>query len=117
MKINLNEVATGDLFRLLKEIAQELEARNSRPVVERVQDQRPVVTLRVPAESDADFVLAIAARMKSGGYVKAGERQRVAEIAENYGPWVRQQGLPITHNAGDWQRAGQWSSALRARAK
>ncbi len=33
----------------------------------------------------------IAARVKAGGYVKAGERERVAQIAQEFGPWVRRQ--------------------------
>lgn len=117
MKIPLNEISTAGLFKLLRDVSAELEARMSAPVYHRVRDVLPLKTLRVPAEDDADFVLMIAARVRAGGYVKAGERQRVAEIAQEFGEWVKRQGLPTTHNAGDWQRKIVEQSASRARER
>lgn len=117
MKIPLNEISTPGLFKLLKDVAAELEARSTGEVVRTVQDARPVRTVRMPPEEDADFCLMIAARISSGGYVKAAERQRVAEIAHEFGEWVKRQGLPTTHNAGDWQRKTAMQSAPRVKAR
>lgn len=117
MIIPLKDISTPGLLKLMRDVAAEIESRLIAPVEHRVHDVRPVVTLRVPPDVDADFVLMIAARIKSGGYVKAGERQRVADIAQEYGAWVKRQGLPTTHNAGDWQRKIASASAPRARAK
>ncbi len=117
MIIPLKEISTAGLFKLLRDVSAELEARMSAPVHHRVKDVLPVRTLRVPSEDDADFVLMIAARVKSGGYVKAGERERVAEIAQEFGEWVKRQGLPTTHNAGDWKRKIESSSAPRLKER
>ena len=114
MKIPLNEISTHGLLRLLRDVAAELEARHSTPTVQHVHATRPVETLRVPPEDDADFCLMIAARVKAGGYVKAGERERVAQIAQEFGPWVHRQGLPTSHNAGYWKRKTELASAPRA---
>lgn len=115
MKIPLNEISTPGLLKLMRDVAAELEARLSTPEVERVQAVRPVVLLREPPAEDIDFALMIKARLKGGGYVKAHERERVAQIAQEFGEWVKRQGLPTTHNAGDWRRAGEGLSALRAK--
>lgn len=117
MLIPLKTISTPGLLKLMRDVAAELEVRLNTPEIERVHDVRPVRTLRVPAEDDADFVLMIAARVKSGDYVKAGERERMAEIAQEFGEWVRRQGLPTTHNAGDWQRKIRAQSAPRAKEK
>lgn len=101
----------------MADVANELQARLAAPVEVRLQDGQSVETLRVPQENDADFVLMIAARVRAGGYVKAGERERVAKIAQEYGGWVKRQGLPVTHNAGDWKRRTETARAPRAQEK
>lgn len=89
MKIPLNEISTAGLFKLLRDVSAELEARMSAPVYHRVRDVLPLKTLRVPAEDDADFVLMIAARVKTGGYVKAGERAANAVLDSEMVSWIR----------------------------
>lgn len=117
MKIPLNEITTQGLVALIADASCELQARLSAPIDVRLHDGRPVRTVRVPPEGDADFVRMIAQRVKAGGYVKAGERQRVADIAVEFGEWIRRQGLPTTHNAGDWGRKIAAQSAPRARER
>ena len=117
MKIPLNELSTQGLVQLIADASKELQSRLSAPIDVRLHDGRPVRALRVPPEDDADFVLMIAARVRARGYVKAGERQRVAEIAQEFGEWVKRQGLPTTHNAGDWQRKIAEQSAPRAKER
>ena len=51
MKIPLNEISTAGLFKLLRDVSAELEARMSAPVYHRVRDVLPLKTLRVPAET------------------------------------------------------------------
>ncbi len=117
MIIPIKDISTPGLLKLMRDVAAEIEARLNEPLQARIYDTRPVDTLRVPPEDEADFVLMLAARVKAGGYVKAGERQRVAALAQEYAPWIRRQGLPTTHNAGDWQRRINIASAPRAKAR
>ena len=117
MKIPLNELSTQGLVRLIADASKELQARLAAPLEVRLHDGRPVHTLRVPSEEDADFVLMIAARIRARGYVRAAERERVAQIAQEYGEWVKRQGLPTSHNAGDWKRRIEIYSAPKAREK
>ncbi len=114
MKIPLNQISTAGLLKLMRDVAAELEARHTTPEVRLIQDERPVQAVRVPGQVDVDFVLMIAARVRAGGYVKAAERERVAQLAQDFGPWIERQGLPTTQNAGDWRRKINFASAPRA---
>lgn len=118
MKIPLNEISTPGLLKLLRDVAAELDSRlNAEPPLKEVQDMLPVVAIRVPPEDEADFALMIAAKLRAGEYIRANERQRIAEIAQEYAPWISRQGLPTTHNAGDWQRKGRDAGAPRAKMR
>ena len=70
-----------------------------------------------PSAADADFAMYVKRQMKSGGYLKASERARIAEIAVTHGPWIEAQGLPTTSSAGEWRRQTKYSSAPRARER
>lgn len=87
MKIPLNELSTQGLVRLIADASKELQARLSAPIDVRLHDGRPVRTLRV------------------------------SEIAQEFGEWVKRQGLPTTHNAGDWQRKIVEQSASRTKER
>ena len=78
MKIPLNEISTPGLLRLLRDVAAELEARHSTPTVQHVHATRPVETLRVPPEDDADFCLMIAARLVLVDGVRQADAARMA---------------------------------------
>ena len=125
MKIHLNELSTPGLLRLLRDVAAELETRQTdfaaqpakKPAAAAQPDPAMAALLHAPDAADADFCLMIAARIRSGGYVKAGERERVAAIAQDFPVWVSRQGLPTVHNAGAWQRAKSSAGAPRARAR
>lgn len=116
-KIDLTDISTPDLLKLMRQIAAEIEVRLAEPKQVRIQAERPVVAMRMPPEDDADFALMIAQKLTNGDYIRAAERQKIAELAQEFGPWIQRQGLPTTHNAGDWQRKGRFASAPRARAK
>lgn len=125
MKIQLNEISTAGLLRLLRDVAAELETRQTafaaqpakKPAAASQPDPAMAALLHAPDTEDADFCLMIAARIRSGGYVRAGERERVAAIAQDFPAWVSRQGLPTVHNAGEWQRAKSSAAAPRARAR
>lgn len=125
MKIQLNEISTAGLLRLLRDVAAELETRQApfsaqpakKPAAASQPDPAMAALLHTPDTEDADFCLMIAARIRSGGYVKAGERERVAEIAQNFPLWVKRQGMPTTHNAGDWRRSTERASLPRAKER
>lgn len=106
MKLNLSELPDKDLAELIAAAMKEWAERQAPEVVtERHKSPKVVVTINEPPEDDKNFCLYVAQLMHLGEYIRAADRRRVAEIAESYGPWVLRQGLPDTHNAGDWQRA------------
>lgn len=118
MKIDLETLSTHELARLIKSASAELESRlNTEPVVQRVPAPALVVILREPPAEEKDFVLMVKAATKQGQYATADERRRVAEIAEKFPEWVARQGLPTTHNNGDWRKSQQRLSAPRAKER
>lgn len=116
------EMSDVELVRLIHAASGELARRaNIRPAESSVaaanapvRDAKMAALLSEPDADDADYCLMIAARIRAGGYVKASERARVAQIAEAYPLWVSRQGLPKGHSAGDWKRATGYASAARA---
>lgn len=117
MKIDLAAMSTAEIAHLISAASAELATRLSAPQVERVAVERPVEILRAPSAEDRDFVLAIKTLFVGGGYINAEDRRRVAAVAAEFGPWVVRQGLPTTHNAGDWLRAGRRASIARAKER
>lgn len=113
----------AELIRLINAASTELLRRAGQKVASpapcKTLQPDPAVAALIskPDPADEDFCLMIAARIRSGGYVKAGERERVAAIAQNYPLWVERQGLPTAHNAGDWRRGAAHASAPRARGR
>jgi len=115
--IKLPEISTPGLLKLMRDVAAELEMRLSQPQTRLEHPIQQVVTVRVPPAHEQDFCLVVAEKLKSGDYIRASERNRVAEIAESFHDWVVQQGLPTTHNAGDWKRRGVFMSSPRAKPR
>lgn len=106
MNINFSELPDKDLAELISAAMCEWSARQAPTVVtERRTTQPAKVTIQEPTPEDKDFVLMIATLFRRGDYIRAADRRRVSDIADNYGDWVRRQGLPTTHNAGDWKRS------------
>lgn len=115
MKINLNTLSDIELLRLIRGATAELESRiSTASIVRRVPAERRVVTVREPDGDDKDFVLMIKAMLKSGGYIKADERRRVAEIATRFPEWARMQQVPSESGAGAWSKARAMHSMPRA---
>lgn len=105
-QINLSALPDKDLAELISAAMTEWAARQAPTVVtERRSAPTVTVTINEPGDQDKDFCLYVANLLRRGEYIRSADRRRVAEIAESYGPWVLRQGLPDTHNAGDWQRA------------
>lgn len=115
--IKLSEISTPGLLKLMRDVAAELETRLSQPQTRLEHPIQEVVTVRLPSAVDQDFCLAVAKKLKSGDYIRASERNRVASIATTYPEWVMRQGLPTSHNAGDWKRQGEFASATRAKPR
>ena len=115
--IKLPEISTPGLLKLMRDVAAELEMRLSQPQTRLEQPIQQVVTVRAPPAHEQDFCLVVAEKLKSGDYIRASERNRVAEIAESFHDWVVRQGLPTTHNAGDWKRRGVFMSSPRAKPR
>lgn len=123
MSFQISTVSTPDLIKMLRKITDEIEVRmQAKPQVTAAPEPEPAPKVTAPAvpeiarppEKDADFVLMIAGLIKKGGYAKAEERERVAEIAQEFGPWVERQGLPTGSGAGEWRRKTQFMSSKRA---
>lgn len=107
--MNLTELSAQQLVKLIGEASAELSARMTSPVIERVKAERTLVVLREPTDDDKDFILRIKSVVAAGGYVLARERDRVAEIASDFGPWVARQGLPTERGTGAWRKLAQRS--------
>lgn len=115
MKINVAELSDADLAALVAAAGAELARRLSEDdrIVRRPSPPQTVV-VDEPDESSKDFVLYVAGLVKSGQYIKASERARIAAIAASYPAWVKMQGLPVSSNAGEWNRARSYLTARRA---
>ena len=114
MKIDLNRFTNADLAQLIREASTLLADRlDESAQTLRRPAPRSVVVVDEPPQDQKDFCLFVKGLLRSGQYVKAAERQRVAEIAETYGPWVRKQGLPTASNTGPWRSAGQFHRQQR----
>lgn len=117
MKIDLAQMSTPNLLRLLRNVSREIEVRVGQPLEQRVAQEQPVVIVREPSESDKELCLHIAQRLRSGGYIKAAERQEVARIAKDYGEWVEKQGLPTYSGTWAWRKAAERYSIGFARER
>lgn len=119
--IQISKMPSAELIRLISAASAELARRSDVELPPPPKDlpaavqvaQKPTQVLR-PGDDDADFVLYVKSRLESGDYISAADRRRVAAIAIEFGAWVRRQGLPTVHNAGDWQKCRGYLSTKRA---
>lgn len=118
MKIDLSQYSDEDLSRLIAAAGAELARRLSEGdrIIRRSSPPQTVV-INEPPDDDKDFVLYIKGVIQKGGYIKAGERRRVAEIAKSYPAWVRRQGLPDDSGTGAWNTARQFMGGGRAKER
>lgn len=115
--MNLSKLTAKQLAELIRDASAELASRLAEPNVERVKSERPHVVLREPPEDDKEFVLRLKTTVLGGGYVTADERRRVAEIAEEYEPWVLRQGLPTDSGTGSWRKLAERARVKPARER
>lgn len=103
--VRIINVASAELARRMQVQLPELPAASVVPSdklsVTTRDDNRPPA----PDRGDRDFCLHIAQRLRSGEYIKAGERERVAQIAAAYPNWARLQSLPAGKGTGPWRKA------------
>lgn len=105
--MNLSKLSAVQLAQLISDASAELSARLAAPGVQRVKPERAVVVLREPAEEDKDFVLRLKTTVMSGGYVSASDRQRIADLAVEFGPWIKRQGLPTERGTWAWRKLAE----------
>ncbi|HUD43549.1 MAG TPA: hypothetical protein VMR06_16290 [Dokdonella sp.] len=105
--MNLSIMSVQQLVDVIREASAELSSRLADPVVDRVRAARPNVVVREPSEDDKDFALRIKAIVASGGYVSAEDRDRIAALAAEFGPWIKRQGLPTERGTGAWRKLAQ----------
>lgn len=115
--MNLSRLTDTELAQLIQQASAELASRLSKPKEERIQDQRPAVVLREPPDDDKEFALQVKSTVSSGGYVSADERERIAALAVDYGPWIKRQGLPTERGTGPWRKLAQRSRIKPARER
>lgn len=117
MKIDLTQMSTPNLLKLLRNVSREIEARLEQPIEHRIAQEQPVVIVREPCEADKQHCLHVAQMLRSRGYIKAEDRRRVAEIAQEFGDWVIKQGLPTDGGTGSWRKAAEKYSIGFARER
>lgn len=113
--MNVSKLSDAELVDFIKKASEELSSRMATPEINRVQASRQVVTMREPPEDDKDFALMIKAEVQRGGYIKAAERERIADIAATFPEWIEHQKLPTGRGTGEWRKAAQRHTARRAR--
>lgn len=115
--MNLSHMTDAELAELIRQASSELVSRMTRPDVDRIPFKRPKVAMREPSEDDKDFVLRLKTRVHSGGYASAADRQRIADLAENFESWIRAQGLPTSRGTGEWRKLAEYSRVKPARER
>lgn len=115
--MKLSELTQAELVDLIHKASAELSSRLAQPEIQRIKHQRPVIAMREPSEEDKDFMLVLKAQLQRGSYIRAQERERAAEIAEEFPEWARQQQLPTGKGTGEWRKAAQRHAAPRARER
>lgn len=123
-EISITTMPDAELVRLINIASAELARRMSvaLPALPPEQPaQRQTVPVELPAtapgEDDKDFCLHIAQRLRSGDYIKAEERRRVAGVAERFPGWVRRQGLPLDAGTSSWREAAERGRVGQARER
>lgn len=115
--MKLSELTQAELVDLIQKASAELASRLDQPEIQRIKNQRPITAMREPSEEDKDFMLMLKAEIQRGGYIRAHERERAAEIAEEFPEWTMQQKLPTGKGTGEWRKAAQRHAAPRARER
>lgn len=115
--MNLSELTTQQLAELIRAASAELAYRLAAPSIERIKAERQHDVLLEPPEDDKDFVLRLKSKVLGGGYVSASERDSIAELAEEFGPWIRRQGLPTERGTGPWRKLAERSRIKPARER
>ena len=112
--MNLSTMNDAELIELIQKASAELAERAARPEVKRIAAPIQAIIMREPPEHQKEFCLRIKTMLTKGAYIKASERQQVAEIAEAYGEWVRRQGLPTEKGTKAWREAKQYATIFKA---
>ena len=112
--MNLSTMNDAELIELIQKASAELADRAARPEVKRIDAPKQTIIMREPPEHQKEFCLRIKTMLGHGVYINAFERQRVAEIAETYGEWVKRQGLPTEKGTKVWREAKQYATIFKA---
>jgi len=112
--MNLSTMNDAELIELIQKASAELAERAARPEIKRVAAPKQMIIMREPPENQKEFCLRIKTMLSTGAYINASERQQVAEIAENYGEWVKCQGLPTEKGTKAWNEAKQYATIYKA---
>lgn len=123
-EISITTMPDAELVRLINIASAELARRMSvalpaLPLEQPAPRQTVPVEMpaTVPGADDKDFCLHIAQRLRSGDYIKAEERRRVAGVAEEFPGWVHRQGLPLDAGTGSWRKAAERGRIGQARER
>jgi len=117
MNITLHTLSTIELASLIQAASTELASRLGGAGERDVPVESNAPSQDVPSRDERDFCMYIKGLLQSGQYIKAAERERVAEIANRHGNWVARQGLPTESGTGAWRHAKHYHSAPRANVR
>lgn len=118
MKIEFSVLTNAELAQIIAGAGAELSRRmDEAPEVQRIPAPRAPLVIHEPPQADKEAALYIKAQLQRGAYIKAAERQRIAEIAATYPEWVQRQGLPTSTGTRVWRDAADRMSTRLPRER
>ena len=113
---NVAELTTEELLRTIQLSSAELAKRANGEATQQVPKPK-LPEVDAPDEDDQEFILRLKTKALRGEYISASERNRVADISENYSAWVRRQGLPTERGTGAWRKLAAYARTPAAKPR
>lgn len=110
------ELSNDELLRAIQLASAELAKRAKGEATQQVPKPKRRV-IDAPDDGDRDFILRLKTKALGGEYISASERDRVAEISENYSDWVSRQGLPTERGTGAWRKLAAYARTPAAKPR
>ena len=110
------EMSNDELLRAIQLASAEL-AKRAQGAATQQAPKLKLPEVDAPDEDDQEFILRLKTKALRGEYISASERNRVADISENYSAWVRRQGLPTERGTGAWRKLAAYARTPAAKPR